>query len=65
MAKKKFPTEQTRCIDDCECVECGYKFDGQRATNNDMDCNTVNCPKCKTEMYVSVSVEYMCTQIDD
>jgi hypothetical protein len=63
--KKTFPTDQTICIDDCECVYCGHKFNGRNATNNDMDCGVVKCPLCERGMYVSLSVEYMCTQMEE
>ncbi len=65
MAKIKFPADQTICVDDCICVQCGNNFDGRTATDGDMDCLTVTCPKCHKEMYVSISVEYMCTAIED
>jgi hypothetical protein len=67
MRKKKvvYPTDQTICIDDCECPYCGHKFNGSNACNANMDCQSVECPKCKREMDVSISVEYMCTVIED
>ncbi len=63
--KQKFPTDQTRCIDDCICVYCGHKFDGRDACNANMDSTQVICPKCDKEMDVDISIEYMCTAIDD
>jgi len=57
--------DETKCIDDCECIYCGHFFDGEEATNNDMDCNVVTCPKCGKDMSISVSIEYMCTPIED
>ena len=65
MAKRKFPVEETTCIDDCECIKCGHKFDGKKATNINLDCNSVTCPKCGTEMQVYMSVEYTCTPLED
>ena len=61
----RFPTDETICIDNCICVYCGNKFDGQRACNSNMDCNIVICPKCNKEMYVSLSIEYVCSVIED
>lgn len=61
----KFPTDQTTCIDDCICPYCGYRFDGKKATNNDLDVRYVHCPKCRKEMHVFPSVEWMCTIIDE
>ena len=63
--KQKFPTDQTKCIDDCICVYCGNKFDGNSACNANMDCTTIECPECGTEMEVSLSIEYMCTAIEE
>lgn len=63
--KQKFPTDQTICIDDCQCVYCGNKFNGRDATNNNMDCNSVKCPECDRNMYVSLSIEYMCTEMEE
>lgn len=56
--------DETRCIDDCECIYCEHKFNGRNACNGDMDCQSVTCPKCGKEMYVSLSIEYLCTPID-
>lgn len=57
--------DQTICFDDCECVYCGHKFDGREATNANMDCAGVTCPNCKGEMFVHLSIEYMCTPVQD
>jgi hypothetical protein len=65
MKNKKFPTDETVCVDDCECVYCGNRFDGREATNNNMDARVVICPKCEKEMYVCISVEYSCHPIDE
>ena len=65
MKKKKYPTEETKCIDNCICPYCGHEFDGQRAINNDLDTRLIDCPKCEKEMEVWTSVEYMCVTIDD
>jgi len=64
MTKKKFPTEETRCIDFCQCIYCGNKFDGHKATNNNLDCGIVECPKCAKKMGVYMSVEYLCVPIE-
>lgn len=55
---------ETKTIDDIECVYCGHKFDGSAACNYDMDCRTVDCPKCGKEMEVSISVEFLCHPIE-
>lgn len=56
--------EETKRIDDCECVYCGHVFNGRNACNGDMDCKIVTCPKCKENMDVLISVEYTCQPID-
>lgn len=55
--------EETNNIDDCECVYCGHKFDGQTAINKDLDTERVLCPKCNKEMRVLLSVAYTCQKI--
>jgi len=55
---------ETANIDDCVCVYCGHKFDGQIAINNDLDTSIVECPKCNKEMKVLLSVEYTCQRLD-
>ena len=65
MPKKKYPTKETKCIDDCICVYCGHKFDGTEATNGDIDCIEIECPKCGREMYVMISVKYTCQPIEN
>lgn len=57
--------QETTCIDDCECVHCGHKFDGRNACNGDMDATQVKCTKCGKEMNVLLSIEYMCQPIAD
>jgi len=57
--------KQTKCIDYCICPYCGYKFDGNNALNANMDSTSTTCPDCSKDMSVSVSVEYMCTELDD
>lgn len=59
--------KQTRCIDDIECPYCHHKFDGERAINGDMDCMgvDVHCPECEKLMEVSISVEYIATEIEE
>lgn len=64
MVEKKYPTDQTTCIDDIICPHCGHRFDGQRAINGDMDCmSEVHCPECRREMEISISVEYTATAV--
>ena len=65
MSKKKYPTDQTKCVDWCICPYCGYVFDGYEEMNGDMDRSTVDCPKCNKTMHVSVSIEYMCTVMEE
>jgi sarcosine oxidase delta subunit len=66
MSKSKYPTDQTQCIDDIICPYCGYKFEGERAVNGDMDCMlNIFCPECNGEMEISISVEYMATVVKD
>jgi len=65
MKKKKYSTEETKCIDNCICPYCGHEFNGQRAINNDLDTRLIDCPKCEKEMEVWTSVEYMCVAIND
>ena len=57
--------EETVQVDKCQCVYCGHKFGGRRACNDDMDCRTVECPKCEKEMNVFISVEYTCSPLED
>ena len=64
MTKKRYPTDQTKCIDDIICPNCGHKFDGRDAINADMDCmSNIFCPNCNGEMEISISVEYMATAV--
>lgn len=65
MSKAEFPIDQTMCIDDCICPYCGHKFDGGHAVNYDMCVSSVICPQCKEYMNVSISVEYMCTAVEE
>ncbi|OMF54700.1 hypothetical protein BK138_16215 [Paenibacillus rhizosphaerae] len=65
MPKKKLFSEETMTIDNCQCVYCGHVFNGRSACNGDMDRQTVTCPKCRKLMFVSISVEYTCTPIED
>jgi uncharacterized protein (UPF0212 family) len=66
MSRKKYPTDQTKCIDDIICPHCGHKFEGQRALNYDMCCMlNVFCPECNREMEIMISVEYMATAVED
>ena len=65
LTRTKYPTKETKCIDDCICVYCGHKFDGHNATNGDLDTVSVECPKCGREMFVIMSVEYICQQIEN
>lgn len=57
--------QETKHIDDCECVYCGHIFDGKDACNGDMDCSTVECPNCEKEMLVMLSIEYVCQPLED
>lgn len=57
--------QETKHIDDCECVYCGHIFDGKDACNGDMDCGVVECPNCEKEMFVMLSIEYVCQPIED
>jgi NAD-dependent SIR2 family protein deacetylase len=65
VVNKKYPVEETENWDDCECVYCGNMFNGRNATNANMDCQSVICPKCGKQMYVGISVRYMCTPIEE
>lgn len=56
---------ETKRIDDCECVYCGHIFDGRDACNADMDCSTVTCPNCSKEMLVLLSIEYTCLPCEE
>lgn len=64
-SREKYPTDQTKHIDNCICPYCGYKFDGRDACNGDMDCSVITCPKCKKDMQVYLSIEYLCVAIED
>ena len=57
--------EDTKNIDDCECIYCHHKFDGHNAINNNLDTVTVECSKCNREMGVLLSVEYVCHELED
>lgn len=65
MSRKKYPTDETKCIDYCICPYCGHKFNGQRAMNSDMDRGSITCPQCEKDMNVNISIEYMCTAIEE
>ena len=54
--------KQTREIDVIVCPKCRKRFDGAEAINYNISKHiSVECPKCKSVMSVSVSVEYMAT----
>ena len=57
--------KETKNIDNCVCVYCGHKFDGQTAIDNNLDEIIIDCPKCGKQMYVLMSVEYTCQSIDE
>jgi len=56
--------DETKHIDDCECVYCGHIFDGRNVCNADMDADIIECPKCGKEMKVLLSIEYVCQSIE-
>lgn len=64
MSKKKLFSEETIMVDNCQCVYCGHIFNGREACNADMDRVTVRCTKCKKDMFVNISVEYLCTPLE-
>jgi len=64
LIEKKFPVEETNNVDKCECVYCGYMFNGRDAVDADLDTNFIICPKCKKRMKVFMSVEYLCLPED-
>lgn len=65
MPKKRLFAEETTKVDDCQCVYCGHIFGGRNACNANMDCNSVECPKCKKVMQVLLSIEYTCIPFED
>jgi NAD-dependent SIR2 family protein deacetylase len=65
MTKKKYSIKETINYDVCECVYCGHIFNGREAMNGDMDKSSVECPNCEKEMNISISVQYVCTEICD
>lgn len=56
--------ENTKNIDNVECIYCHHKWDGGGATNYDIQESIIKCPKCKKEMGVLQSVEYECYELD-
>lgn len=64
MAKKKYPLLETINVDSCECVYCGHVFNGNEATNGDLDCQSITCPKCEREMSVSIMATFRCTPME-
>lgn len=56
--------ENTKNIDECECIFCHHKWDGNIATNYDTSERIIKCPKCGKEMGVIQSVEYECHELD-
>lgn len=56
--------ENTKNIDECECIYCHHKWDGNQATNYDTSETVIKCPKCGKSMGVIQSVEYECYEID-
>jgi len=60
-----YPTDETISVDTCICPYCGHEFNGRRAINDDLDKRIIECPKCKKEMEVYPSVEYMCSSISE
>lgn len=56
--------DETKTIDYIECVYCGNIFDGAQACNYDLECRIVECPKCRKEMEVYISAEFLCHPID-
>lgn len=65
MVKKKYPVEETKCVDYCICPYCGHKFNGKLAINGNLDERIIECPICEKEMEVFPSVKYTCTAIPD
>ncbi len=65
MKKNYSNVGQTKCIDDCICPYCGHKFDGQKACNYSMQPLNIECPACSKEMSIDISVEFICTVIDN
>jgi NAD-dependent SIR2 family protein deacetylase len=63
--KKKLFSEETKRIDECQCIYCGHIFNGRNACNADMDRRFVDCPKCGKEMQVLLSIEYTCVPLED
>lgn len=56
---------ETATVDNCQCVYCNHIFNGREACNGNMDCWSVKCPECEKEMYVALSIEYVCTEIEE
>lgn len=65
MGRKRKIREETRRIDECECPYCGHYFNGRDACNADMDVNYTHCPKCEKQINVFISVEYICSPVEE
>ena len=56
--------KDTKCVDKCICVYCGHVFDGLKASNWNIQMRTVNCPVCRREMKVQVSIKFTCSAME-
>lgn len=60
--KYTYPTDETKCIDEGICPECGKRFDPERHKLSEWGHDyQVKCPNCGRLLHVFESVEY---QID-
>ena len=55
---------QTNSVDMCECVYCGHLANGRDVCNGDMDCHSYQCPACGKWNFVSMSIEYLCEEME-
>lgn len=56
--------DETTTVDDIECVYCGHIFNGNEACNYDLSCQSVECPECGKEMFISISPQFTCRPVD-
>lgn len=47
------------------CPYCDHVFRGDIATDCDVYCDRVNCPKCKKQMYIDQIVNYYSQKDED
>lgn len=57
--KYVFPTDETRCIDEAICPQCGYKFDPEKHKLSEEGHEyETECTNCGKLLHIFESIEY-------